>query len=339
MENQTRELFNQYLENQARLNGVATAEKNFNVQPSVQQRLETKIQLSSEFLKLINILPVSQLKGEKVGLNINSPIASRNDTSGGTPRTGRDVSSFTADGYECFKNNFDTYVTYAKLDAWAKFPDFQVRLTNAIAERTALDRIMIGFNGTSVANNSNLSTNTLLQDVNIGWLEKIRQNAPSQVISDGASAGANAIKVGIGAGTDFKNLDALVMDAKHSILKPWYRGLRDLVVIVSSDLVHDKAFGLVNEPTDPSEKLAADIILGSMRLGGLRPIAEEYMPPNSLLITSLQNLSIYYQSGGRRRHVKEQPELDRITTFDSSNDAYVVEEYDACALIQNITLV
>jgi hypothetical protein len=50
-------------------------------------------------------------------------------------------------------------------------------------------------------------------------------------------------------------------------------------------------------------------------------------------------LSIYYQEGARRRHVVEKPELDRIENYESSNDAYVVEEYGMVAVAENIVLV
>ena len=55
-----------------------------------------------------------------------------------------------------------------------------------------------------------------------------------------------------------------------------------------------------------------------------------------MLITSLQNLSLYYQTGGRRRFVKEAPEKNRIENYESSNDAYVVEDYGFGCLIENI---
>ena len=48
-------------------------------------------------------------------------------------------------------------LTYAKLDLWAKFQDFQVRIRDAIVKRQALDRIMIGFNGVKRAKTSNRS--------------------------------------------------------------------------------------------------------------------------------------------------------------------------------------
>ncbi|MBD4604815.1 capsid protein, partial [Xanthomonas citri pv. citri] len=90
---------------------------------------------------------------------------------------------------------------YQLLDAWAKFPDFQTRLSNSIAVQQGLDRIMIGFNGTSAAVTTDLATNPLLQDVNIGWLQKMRASAPDRVIEEGE---AGSGKVTIGATGDYK---------------------------------------------------------------------------------------------------------------------------------------
>lgn len=339
MRNETRVLFNQYLQNQQQLNGVPDATTKFTVTPSIQQRLETRIQESASFLGLINVVPVNEIKGEKIGLGVAGTIASRTDTSGSGERETRDITALDDQGYECKQTNYDHHIRYATLDAWAKFPDFQVRVRNSVLQRAALDRMMIGFNGTSAAATTNSTTNPLLQDVNIGWLKHIETNAPAQVMSDGASAGANSIKVGVGAGNDYKNLDSLVLDAYKSLLDPWYRDDAGLVVIVGRELVHDKAFGLVDAPTDPSEKLAADIILRSMKLGGLTPVVVPYFPANSLLVTRLDNLSIYYQDGTRRRAVMDNPKRDRIEHYESSNDAFVFEDYGMCALVKNIDLV
>ncbi len=41
-------------------------------------------------------------------------------------------------------DQLDTALPYAKLDMWAKFTDFQVRIRDMIVKRQALDRIMIG---------------------------------------------------------------------------------------------------------------------------------------------------------------------------------------------------
>jgi len=59
MQNKTRLAFNAYLEAIAQLNGVPSAAAKFAVDPSVQQKLETRMQESSTFLSKINVMPVS----------------------------------------------------------------------------------------------------------------------------------------------------------------------------------------------------------------------------------------------------------------------------------------
>ena len=95
----------------------------------------------------------------------------------------------------------------------------------------------------------------------------------------------------------------------------------------------------MDRQTAPTEKLAADIVVSQARLGGKQAAAVPFMRPNSVLITSLDNLSIYYQEGARRRHLKEAPERNRIETYESSNDAFVVEDLGKCALVENIELI
>ncbi len=72
---------------------------------------------------------------------------------------------------------------------------------------------------------------------------------------------------------------------------------------------------------------------------GLQGVGVPFFPANTILITSFSNLSIYYQDSARRRHLIDNPKRDRIENYESSNDAFVVEEYGACALIKNIELV
>lgn len=327
MRNDTRKLFNSYLATQAKLNGIAEAVSKFNVQPSVQQKLETKLQQSSAFLGKINIIGVDELKGEKIGLSITRPVASRTDTSADGTRKTVDPTTLGKEGYECVQVNYDTHIRYAKMDAWAKFKDFQTRISGAIVERCALDRIMIGFNGTSAAATTNLTNNPLLQDVAKGWLQHIRENAAQRVMS-GLTWGHDD--------ADYKTLDGLVYDAVQ-LLDPVHQDDPNLVAIVGRDLMHDKLFPLVDGQDAPTEQLAADIVISQKRLGGLPAVKVPYFPTGTVLITTLDNLSIYYQNSSRRRHVKDAPERDRVETYESSNDAWVVEDFGLCALIEGIT--
>ena len=327
MRNDTRKQYTGYLETQAKLNAIASATTQFNVQPSIQQKLETKLQESSAFLSKINIIGVDELKGEKIGLSITRPVASRTDTSGSGTRKTVDPTTLGKEGYECVQVNYDTHIRYAKLDAWAKFKDFQTRFSGAIVERCALDRIMIGFNGTSAATDTDIAQNPLLQDVAKGWLQHIRENAAQRVMS-GLSWGH--------ADADYKTLDGLVYDAVQ-LLDPVHQDDPNLVAIVGRDLMHDKLFPLVDGQDAPTEQLAADIVISQKRLGGLPAVKLPYFPAGTVLITTLDNLSIYYQNGARRRHVKDVPERDRVETYESSNDAWVVEDFGLCALIEGIT--
>ena len=345
MRNVTRLAFTALAAQIALLNGVASATEKFNVAPSVQQTLETAMQESSAFLKAINLLGVNEQTGEALLAGVNGPIASRTNTAAGNRRNPADVSKLTKDVYACKQTNFDTAFPYALLDAWAKFPDFQVRLTNAIIERQSLDRIMIGFNGTSAALATDRANNPLLQDVNKGWLQKIREGAADHVMDEGAVAGkvtvggTKVIKVaGVDTGIsgDYQTLDGLVFDAIQ-MLAPWHRSRPDLVVLISRDLMHEKLLKAVEKgAASNQEENAAQEIVSRARLGGLPVVDAPFFPEGTVLVTFLKNLSIYWQEDARRRHLKDEPEYDRIADYQSSNDAYVIEDFEAVALVENV---
>lgn len=336
MRNETRLAFTALAAQIALLNGVASATEKFNVAPSVQQTLETAMQESSDFLGRINLIGVIEQTGEALLLGVNGPIASRTDTAGGNRRTPAQRQALAKDDYACKQTNFDSAFPYSLLDAWAKFKDFQVRLTNAIIQRQALDRIMIGFNGVSAAAATNRDTYPLLQDVNIGWLQKIRTKAEDRVLNEGVEGSG---KVTVGATGDYKTLDGLVFDAVQ-MLDPWHRTRPDLVVLVSRDLMHEKLLKAVEKgAASNQEENAAQEVVSRARLGGLPVVDAPFFPEGTVLVTFLKNLSIYWQEGARRRHLKDEPEYDRIADYQSSNDAYVVEDFGAVALVEHIEAV
>lgn len=339
MQEETRVAFNAYLDQQAALNGVPVAnvhgEKAFTVTPSIQQKLIDKQQESNAFLKNVNIVLVDEMEGETLGLGVTGPLASRTNTAGGTKRTTRDPSGLDKAGYKVAQTNSDTHIRYAKLDMWAKFPDFQTRIRNQIVTQQGLDRIMIGWNGESVATTTDRTANPLLEDVNKGWLQYLRENRPAQVISEGTKVDN---KIRIGAFGDYKNLDALVWDLKFSLLPSWARGDTELVAILGDQLMHDKYFPVIDQVLDPTEQLAAEVVTSKKQVGGSRAVTVPFFPSNSIFITRLSELSIYEQRGKRRRTIVDRAELDQIETFESSNEGYVIENLDYGLLIENIEI-
>src|SRR5690606_31368725 len=135
------------------------------------------------------------------------------------------------------------------------------------------------------------------------------------------------------------SLDALVLDAKR-MLPEWHRGDTELVVIVGHDLVDDKYFTIAQETGATATEVEAmdRIIRSSKQLGGLPAVRVPFFPADAILITRLDNLSLYWQEGTRRRMLKDEPELDRVANYESVNEAYVVEDYELVVLVENISI-
>lgn len=344
MHRDTRKHFNAYLSQLARLNSVEDARELFTVQPSVAQKLSELIQKSSAFLSKISFEMVIAQEGDKVGVGVTRPIAGRVNTRGGQRRTPTDPTDTTDLGrYRCEQTFYDSAIPWERLDAWRHKPEFQQLVRDVIIQRQALDRMQIGFHGTSVAATTDRVANPRLQDVNKGWLHQIRTYAPRRVLDDGAlTATGKAIYV---APTDDKtkrdyvNLDALVKDAS-TLLDEWHQDAGDLVVMVGRDLVHDKILPIINKAGNTAtEMLARDAILRAQaQLGGYEADRVPDFPTGSLLITSYKNLAIYEQEDTRRRYVKDEPELTQIANYESVNEAFVVEDYGKCVLVENIVI-
>ncbi|MDM1022060.1 phage major capsid protein, P2 family [Acinetobacter sp. VNK23] len=331
MRTATRLIYNKVMTELAKLNGVEDVSKKFNVTPTVQQKLEERIQQSSEFLKRINMFVVEEQSGSAVGLGISRPIASRTNTDT-TDRQATDPTSMDERFYFCRKTDFDTAIKYKKLDQWAKFKDFYSRFRGVIIKRQALDRIMIGFNGTSIATTTDIVANPKLQDVNKGWLQKMREENASRVMSEGVVAG----KITIGAAGDYHNYDALVMDIVSELIDEVHQDNPDLVVMCNRKTVSDKYFPMVNKEQENSEKLSADIIISQKRMGNLPLYSVPFFPEGTILVTTFDNLSIYIQEGARRRHVIDNPKRDQIENYESSNEDYYIEDLGLAAMAENI---
>lgn len=358
----TRAAFLAYTSQIALINGVENTVQTFAVAPSIEQTFVEKLKESVEFLGMINVESVVPQTGQTLGLESTRSIMGRTDTSGGTRRNpGDPTDNSEVNTYLCQQTNFDWSRRYDKLDAWRHKPEFEQLLAMAILRQQGRDLIKCGWNGTSRAVTTNVVANPLLQDVNEGWLHKIRTKAPARVLADGdltvRTNGTNnfalkAIYVKAGAvlfdasannavtaEADYSSLDALVLDAKR-ILPEWHRGDTELVVVVGHDLVDEKYFQIAQTTGATATEVEATdrIIRSSKQIGGLNAVRVPYFPANSILITRLDNLSIYNQDGTRRRRLVDEPEFDRIANYESVNMDYVVEDYELVVLIENIVI-
>lgn len=329
MHNTTRQLHQEFLNSIQQLNGVEDASKKFNVSPEIETTMEERIQESSDFLQRINIVPVINQKGRKVGVGSNSSVAGRTDTSAGERGT-VDPTGLDEFGYLCEQTNFDTHLTYAKLDAWRHQPNFQTLVRDAVLKQIGRDRIMIGWNGTSAAVTTDRAANPLLQDVNIGWLEKIRTEAPEHHNDDGVTIGDTG---------QYKNINALVFDVVNELVEPQHRDDTDLVAIMGRNIWAQHVGTMINDYNEPTEQRASEVLIANQKVGGLQAIRLPFFPEDAVLVTTLANLSVYWQEGTRRRHIEDNPKRDRVEDYQSLNEAYVVEDYDQVALVEGISFV
>ena len=310
--------------------GVQSAREEFNVTPSLAQTLNEKITHSSSFLQRINVIPVSEIKGEKVMLGVNGSVTGRTNTTN-ADRVARNVLGLDGNGYELFETHSDVGLKYATIDAWAKFKDFAQRYAAAVQKQIGLDRIMIGWNGTSVAATTDRVANPLLQDVNKGWLQIAREQAPEQVMAQGTKA---AGKIQIGATGDYANLDALVFDVSLMIEEEFRDG-GDLIAIVGRDLLaYDKGKLYANQGGKPTEKERLEMAQVIATYGGLPTFTCPHFPSKGVVVTSWDNLSIYFQDSSWRRQIVENPKRSQVEDYNSRNEGYVIEQLGKFAAIE-----
>jgi len=302
--------------------------------PALAQTLNDKIILDGNwFLQLINVMPVTQMTGEKIILGLSGLVTSRTDTSGSGERSPKNLVALSNQPYTLYKTESDVALKYSTIDSWAKFPDFAARYGMAVSKAIGNDRVRIGWNGTSAASASNISTSPNLEDVNKGWLQLLREyNSGSQVVT---ATGGSPVQLG---GTTFPNLDALVYNA-ITMLSIEFRDDPDLIVLLGRNVVQyakGKYYSINgNTPMQKGWMLQEGRIIDTY--GGLVAMVPPFFPTNAIMVTCLKNLSIYWQDTSWRRMQQNYPRKDQFEDFNSRNEGYVVEHEGNAALIENIT--
>jgi hypothetical protein len=354
------------------VNGTQDVTRSFSVDPLAEQRLEDAQRESVAFLGFINLVPMRDLVGQIIGIGANDMIASTNDT---TPRNPQYVGQMGEREYRLYSTLFDTKLPWQIIDAWSRFPDFAQRYSNHVARSIGLSRLSVGWNGIARVSDSIKADNPNGEDVNIGWLQRLRLTRPDHVMGraivnvggttvNGVTTGGvntatgDAAPIYIGPNAnhalgDYKNIDALAYDLIAG-MPSWARNNTDHVVIVSQDLVDEKYFPMINRALanvidggkSTSDEVVSDIILSTKQIGGRPAMICPKFPAGTMVITPLSrpgatdtgNLSIYQQEGSLRRYILDKPELmASLVDYNSSNEGYVIEHTDFMVMAENIT--
>ncbi|MDO6426229.1 phage major capsid protein, P2 family [Thalassotalea sp. 1_MG-2023] len=331
MKAKTSQLFTAIMVGLASNYGTASMSTQFSVEPTVEQNLYDAMYESAEFLQQINTAMVDDIVGQSVIMSVDGGVTGRagvEDNPSNTRQT-KDVSGLEKREYRCYPVECDVHLTWQKMDQWSKFPDFLQRYRNHVKQAIALDIIKVGFNGTSAANVTDLASNPMLQDVNIGWLQLVRRDASERAISEGANAG----EIRIGEGGDYENLDQAVHDALQAI--PEHKRTNMIAIIGDELLANDKNKLYAKQAHTPSEKTKIELEQVIDTYGGLRTYKVPFFPARGILVTSFDNLSHYIQSGSTRTHIKDVPEKKRVEDYQSRNDCFYVEDLEKIVFFES----
>ncbi|WP_019530637.1 phage major capsid protein, P2 family [Dasania marina] len=310
---------------------VDDVSKKFSATPSIAQELVDAITLEDGFLKLINVVPVDELQGEKVMGSANGIVPKRTNTAVGDRLT-TDILNLGSKTFQLYKSEFDVHIKYSTIDSWAKFPNLDEKYGKYVRKQIALGRIMVGWHGTSAATVTDPSTYTMGEDVNKGWFQILRDyNSGAQILDEGATTS----QIRIGTGGDYVNLDAAVHDCKQ-MLNIIHRDASDLVAIIGTDLLaEDKTQLYISQGQTPTEKERIENTAVTRTYAGLPAIKPpSHFPARGIMVTSLDNLSIYYQSSSVRRKIEDNSKRDRIEDFNSLNEGYVIEDEEKAAAFE-----
>ncbi|ERE07038.1 P2 family phage major capsid protein [Pseudogulbenkiania ferrooxidans] len=294
--------------------------------PKAAQARINALKAKSRLLSAINVLGVAEITGRSQNFDIAGTLAATVDTN----RHARQPAQQTWQPaqYLCQQTNFDAAFDYATLDAWMSETldqaQFEARARQTLERRILLDRVMIGFRGLRRAADSDRVKYPQLQDVNIGWLQQIREQAPKACLE----------RVRVGEDQRFRSLHRLVRHAVNNLLAPAWRDDPLLVALVGADLLPDA----VCEPSGQAEPWD-DLVFHKQRVGGLQAATAAFFPGDSILITRLDNLSLYFNQHAMRYRYQEEPSINSVLFYHSSEDAYVVENLAACALIEEVEIV
>ncbi|MGL5605621.1 MAG: phage major capsid protein, P2 family [Plesiomonas sp.] len=310
------QLANQY---GADANKVAQG-KYFSISGPQESQFINAIQARVDFLQKINLIPVTDIAGEKVLAGVQKTITGRK-------KDGRYRRTADPQGgkYACIETDSGIIIPWHLMDVWARMGNkFLAIYAEYVQQQIGLDQIMIGWRGTKASENTDPETNPLLQDVNKGWMQWMRDNKPENILTEG-DGGGGKIKI-FGEGADYANLDQLGYDLRQG-LGDVHRERTDLVFMVGADLIAkeadlvSKAHGLT--PTERGA-IKQHELMGTF--GGMPAATMPNFPARGAVITTFDNLSIYTQTGSMRRKVKDDDELKGVVDSYYRNEAYVVED-------------
>ncbi len=312
------------------------------VSSTIQQKLETEITESDEFLKSITSLGVPFESGAKVGVSFTGFIGKRTNTKAMHDRKAIDPHGLDESRYLTRESEYDTMIHWATLDTWAKFRDFYRRWRAGVTHQIALNRIQVGFYGqfskSETSNAGYAAADDVVydmgQDFHQGWIAYALDNAgPDKVMGINPETGeVESIKVGPGG--DYENLDALVLDLVHEKLPRQYRNDPAHRAMIGSNLYHQEVMRLYSSNGDTaSEKKPLDAYVNQHSFGKKRTRDVPFFPEGGLIITPPANFAHYHLLGSHYRSIENNKHRKCIEDMHRFKEDFVITNLDNFCMV------
>ncbi len=251
----------------------------------------------SNFLREINWLTVAEPSGKTL-------FGALDGTTTGRQKDERHRSRLIhRDQYQTQEADSGVFIPWQLIDELTSLQEnFEENYTALTESQFVLDMLQIGWNGESVAQNTQASD---LSDVNIGWQAQLKQKKPEHIITQGKKAGRISL---FAENADYKNLNELA--AKE-----------------------DAIYANTTENQRPGDTVANSHYLANY-YGGMPAVIPPCFPPKGAVVTTFRNLSIYTQRGSVYRAIYDDENKVGVINSFRRNDAYVVEKVDFMTAIE-----
>ncbi|HGF5181859.1 phage major capsid protein, P2 family [Vibrio parahaemolyticus] len=303
--------------------------QSFNLTPPMETKLRQAIMESDAFLGMVSLLPVQQIKGQVVDVGDDGLSTGRSGSGRFSVEVGQSGNTF-----ELTKTDSGAHILWETMTHWANSGSkghWLSMMKSAISRRFALDMLRVGFNGTSIATNTDPIKNPLGQDVNKGWLTIVKEKRSSQVL---ASAKLDPTGSAIDS---YKNLDSLTQDLINTTIAPEHRQDPDLVVLVGSNLVAAEQHRLLEAADSPTEHKAAQSL--AKTIAGKKAYTPPFFPADQLWVTNTKNLQILTQEGTQWRKQKNDEDELRFKQNHIRMEGYAVGNLKKFAAIESVSVV
>ncbi|MHC0463462.1 phage major capsid protein, P2 family [Kosakonia cowanii] len=301
--------------------GVTNPSRAFNLTDPQETTLRAALLESVEFLSMITVADVDQLSGQVVSVGASALHTGRKAEGRFTKRVGVDGNDYKlVETDSCAALRWDLLSMWANAGSEGEFFQMVQTFSN---QAFALDMLRIGFNGKSVAVDTDPEKNPNGEDVNIGW------HARMKTFNDGFQIMDTPITLDDKG--DYRSLDAMASDLINAKIPAQFRTDPRLVVLVGADLVAAEQYRLYQAADRPTEKIAAQL-LGST-IAGRPAIIPPFMPGKRMVVTPLSNLHIYTQRGTRQRKAEFVEDRKQYENKYLRNEGYAVEVPELYAAI------